>query len=165
MLNVDIPEHLKAGLEMYVKDGIEPGSFLQAVLKNDLIMAVGLADQINRPRLASIVNAIFNSEDVPDYCWGSQEIYKNHILSFTESGKTMQISTQISNFISANIPELEHFNAEDLKIVIGTFSAKGSLFAKKECKLFRSALGNHPVETAEIHGIFIAHSSKTWEIK
>lgn len=46
--NLDmLPGHMRDGLERYMTHGIPPGSFLEAVLCNDLKGAVGKADHIN----------------------------------------------------------------------------------------------------------------------
>ena len=42
------------GLEPYVEFGTPPGSFLRAVLDNDLIRAFGCADQYNKEAQSSI---------------------------------------------------------------------------------------------------------------
>lgn len=40
LMEAGVPEHLRGGLVRYFSDGILPGSFLQAVLCNDLEQAV-----------------------------------------------------------------------------------------------------------------------------
>lgn len=42
-----IPEHMHEGLMNYLEHGIEPGSFLDAVLRNKLVEAFACADHIN----------------------------------------------------------------------------------------------------------------------
>ncbi len=66
-----VPEHTIGGLDRYVEQRIAPGSFLQAVLENNLSEAMGRADHINRPALYDIVCYIYN--DLPSTCWGSPE--------------------------------------------------------------------------------------------
>lgn len=48
-----------------------PGDFLQAVLRNDLMMAAGRADLRNRRRLFEYVQWLYN--EAPGPCWGSPE--------------------------------------------------------------------------------------------
>ena len=67
-----VPEHSKAGLDAYVKDGIPPGGFLQAVLSNDLKDAFGRADIENRTHMVEIVNYLYNK--MPVQCQGSRKI-------------------------------------------------------------------------------------------
>jgi hypothetical protein len=42
-----IPERMRGGIVRYVENGIKPGSFLYAVICNDLMLAVGKADYEN----------------------------------------------------------------------------------------------------------------------
>ena len=67
-----IPEHLKAALDRYVNHKIRPGSFLEAVLSNDLFDAIGRADNVSRACLFDICKYVYN--ELPGDCWGSREI-------------------------------------------------------------------------------------------
>lgn len=64
-----LPEHMQDGTELYVEDGIEPGDFLLAVLRNDLVGAFGRADPINAASMHDWADWLFN--DAPMGCWGS----------------------------------------------------------------------------------------------
>lgn len=55
----------------YVEHGIEPGSFLKAVLCNDLTDACGRADVYNRRKLFEYIEWLYN--EAPAECWGSEE--------------------------------------------------------------------------------------------
>lgn len=66
-----LPEHMVGGMKRYLFDRIEPGSFLMAVLVNDLKEAVGRADHINKQRLGDIV--MFCANGLPNIAWGSKE--------------------------------------------------------------------------------------------
>ncbi len=55
----------------YMEQGIDPGSFLQAVLCNDLRQAVASADSTNRTKLADIVQWLYG--EAPSSSWGSEE--------------------------------------------------------------------------------------------
>lgn len=68
-----LPEHMRDGMRLWVERGIEPGSFLEAVLCNDLKGACGRADHINRHHLFDYVEFIYN--EVPADCQGSREKY------------------------------------------------------------------------------------------
>ena len=72
-----VPQHDHGGLVRWVVYGVEPGDFLQAVLKNDLREAIGRADDINRHSLFAIVSWLYN--EAPGGCWGSEEKYNNWI--------------------------------------------------------------------------------------
>ena len=67
-----IPELTQGALQRYVEAKIEPGSFLTAVLCNDLFTAMGKADMFNQRALHAICMYIYN--EVPGNCWGSKEI-------------------------------------------------------------------------------------------
>ena len=66
-----IPERMRSGLELYVKDHIKPGDFLTAVIQNDLAKATGRADGENMAVLPAYVNYFYNH--APGSCWGSKE--------------------------------------------------------------------------------------------
>lgn len=67
-----IPEHTRAALDRYVNQRILPGSFLIAVLSNDLFGAMAQADFQNQSCLRDICEYIYN--ELPRYCWGSPDI-------------------------------------------------------------------------------------------
>ena len=69
-----IPEYMIGGLRRYIENGIEPGSFLSAVLCNDLRGACECADDINRSRLFEYVKFLYSY--APAGCWGSQERFE-----------------------------------------------------------------------------------------
>lgn len=64
------PNTLNA-IDRYVTDGIPTGSFLEAVLCNDLMEAMGRADMGNRLALFEICDYIYN--ETPAACHGSGE--------------------------------------------------------------------------------------------
>lgn len=74
-----IPAHMQAALTRYVVDRVEPGNFLQAVIRNDLRDACGRADSDNLPLLPLYVRWLYNV--VPGGCWGSPENYKAWLAS------------------------------------------------------------------------------------
>jgi hypothetical protein len=59
------------GLALYITHGIEPGSFLSAVLTNDLMGALGRADDQNVRLLREYGMILYN--DSPSGCYGSPE--------------------------------------------------------------------------------------------
>ena len=74
MLNINydiLPEHMRGGAERWIEHGIEPGSFMQAVICNNLTLACMYADHINKYRLFDFVNFFHN--EAPSACWGSEE--------------------------------------------------------------------------------------------
>ena|SRR3990167_2744589 len=69
MYHRGLPEYMVKGMFLYLTKGILPGSFLQAVLENDLQGAAMNADQMNRECLTQW--ALFLYNDLPADCYGS----------------------------------------------------------------------------------------------
>ena len=65
-----IPEHIFPGLARYLVHGIGPGSFLQAMLTNDLRGVMNNADDQNRAHLPEIWEFFYNH--IPSAAWGSE---------------------------------------------------------------------------------------------
>ena len=63
-----IPNHMRESIIRYCTEGTNPGHFLSAVINNDLVKAVQLADLSNRKLLANYVTWFFNY--APAGCWG-----------------------------------------------------------------------------------------------
>ena len=68
-----IPDRMMESLRHYIDQGIAPGDFLSAVLKNDLKEAVGRADLENMQNLPAYVGYLYN--EAPALCWGSPELF------------------------------------------------------------------------------------------
>jgi hypothetical protein len=66
-----LPEHMRQGAEDYVERGYKPGSFLRAVLANDLVESFGHADDTNVAAMHTWAQWLFN--EAPSMCWGSTE--------------------------------------------------------------------------------------------
>ena len=64
-----LPEHMRDGARLYIENGIEPGSFMSAVICNDLMEAFGRADMINKLCMFDIVRFFYN--EAPAGCHGS----------------------------------------------------------------------------------------------
>lgn len=67
----NIPPEMKASIDAHVMTGKPTGSFLQAVLENDLKTAVVKADESNYLLLGAIVGYCCN--EIPVICWGSED--------------------------------------------------------------------------------------------
>lgn len=63
-----VPEGLRVGLLLYIDKGVIPGSFLTAVLKNDLRAACMHGDDANVRELLAIVRYLY--QFAPSPCWG-----------------------------------------------------------------------------------------------
>lgn len=66
-----LPYHMRDAMSRYVLDGHPVGSFLEAVLSNDLEAAFVRADHANHLRMMDFVNFLHNY--APGDCWGSLE--------------------------------------------------------------------------------------------
>ena len=64
-----VPEHLHEGLILYLTRGILPGSFLLAIVLNDLVATVGHADDDAMRGIKSLVQFLYY--DTPGTAWGS----------------------------------------------------------------------------------------------
>lgn len=64
-------QNMIGGLKRYIENRIPPGSFLLAVLSNDLREACGRADDNNRRLIFETVAWLYN--EFPCNAWGSKE--------------------------------------------------------------------------------------------
>ena len=71
-INYDrLPEHMRGTAKRYIEYGINPGSFLSAVICNDLFGAYCKADWINEKHMRDWIMFFYN--DAPYQCFGSRE--------------------------------------------------------------------------------------------
>jgi len=82
LLEHKLGQHMVDALNRYIEHGIEPGSFLYAVLSNDLKGAVGRADHNNQRLIFEYVAYLYNY--CPADCWGSPEKVENWLKAFKE---------------------------------------------------------------------------------
>lgn len=80
----ELPKHTHHGLRDYVEHGIKPGSFLVAVLCNNLFEAARLADTENRALLANFPMVI--NRELPTGSFGNHELVNKWILSGGRQG-------------------------------------------------------------------------------
>jgi len=69
-----VPEFWRDELLNYARYGVPTGSFLQAVLSNELAETFNRADVESRRALPQIVAFVYNV--LPYSCWGSRAIYQ-----------------------------------------------------------------------------------------
>lgn len=67
-----IPKYTKDAIDRWTDQGIPPGSFVQAVLENDLMGAYARADDTNMAHMKDIVQYVYDY--VPALAHGSKEI-------------------------------------------------------------------------------------------
>ncbi len=72
-----LPPHMRGAMQRYIERGIPPGSFLEAVLSNDLMGAYGKADDDNRAAMRDY--AVFLYSYSPSGCHGSPSKVSNWI--------------------------------------------------------------------------------------
>ena len=72
-----IPERMMGGITRYIEHGTKPGSFLEAIIINDLSSAVANADDENIGNIPAYVAYFYNH--APSSCWGSDEKMHNWI--------------------------------------------------------------------------------------
>jgi hypothetical protein len=70
-----IPSHTQLAFKSYFEKKLYPGSFLTAVLSNNLVKTVSTADSFNLAALPLIVEYMYNY--LPYECWGSEEKIHN----------------------------------------------------------------------------------------
>jgi hypothetical protein len=81
----DVPLHLRGGLVRYFSDGILPGSFLQAVLCNDLTQAIMRADPRSVHALTSLIECL--QWHAPMNAWGSRAA----VLAWTTTPERLEV--------------------------------------------------------------------------
>lgn len=79
----EIPDYMADGITNWIEHGIVPGSFLSAVIRNDLREAVGCADDTNIRNLPAYVGYFYN--EAPSQCWGSFEKVEAWSRKFQEA--------------------------------------------------------------------------------
>ena len=81
-----LPRHMRSAMQRYIEDRIPPGSFLTAVLANDLMLALRRADDINSGRLHDY--GVWLANYAPPACYGSPEAVRawltNHARTAAE---------------------------------------------------------------------------------
>jgi len=67
-----LPHSAQESMRAYVEHGRPTGSFLKKILCNDLVGAVGQADDFNMHILYEYTKWLYN--DAPKACWGNLQI-------------------------------------------------------------------------------------------
>jgi hypothetical protein len=77
--DLNLPDHMLGGILRYVFCGIEAGSFMHNVLKNDFLGACTSADSTNQYKLRDWA-MLFHY--LPRGCWGSEELVTDWMKGF-----------------------------------------------------------------------------------
>lgn len=75
----ELPTHMREGMIQYIEDGVRQGSFLMAVLCNDLMTAAVKADMVNSYCLRNYAIYLYNF--APQGCFGSTEAVDTWVAS------------------------------------------------------------------------------------
>lgn len=87
-----LPEHMRDGFRLYIERGVPGGSFMTAVLSNNLMAAMQSADDVNRKRIFDICLFLYNQ--APLECWGSSEMVDRWVERGGLQGKDSRVSLQ-----------------------------------------------------------------------
>lgn len=80
-----IPEYTKQAIDRFVSHGTPAGSFVMAVLENNLSQAFARADDNNAANMMDIVRYVFN--EIPSPAWGSvDKVNRWHERKIAERG-------------------------------------------------------------------------------
>lgn len=82
-----LPFHMQDAVRLWIERAIPPGSFLTAVLCNDLFEALGRADDVNAYALKSY--AVYFYSFAPGGCYGSPERFAEWAKSGGLAGRGM----------------------------------------------------------------------------
>lgn len=77
--SIQIPDYMLPGFAKYIILGIPPGNFLTAILTNDLMEAVGRADDTNINLIPNYCHVLYNY--TPSGCYGSPEAFRKWVSS------------------------------------------------------------------------------------
>lgn len=71
---IELPEHVRESIDAYATEGRPTGGFLQAVIDNDLALAVMRADDENVRIIPAIVGYLYNC--CPSRCHGFADAFE-----------------------------------------------------------------------------------------
>lgn len=73
-LNFYISKRMMNPIQEYIENGVETGSFLKAIICNDLAKAVRRADEENMNNIPAFIAFFYNH--APSECWGNAANYE-----------------------------------------------------------------------------------------
>ena len=77
-----VPEHTRESIKQWIEHGVDAGSFINALMANDLFLAISKADDRNKTSFTSIVSWIWNY--APAACYGSYDICQSWADNFNK---------------------------------------------------------------------------------
>ncbi len=92
-----LPRTLREGTRLYIEQGILPGSFLRAVISNDLRESFAQADHVNQDRMFQIVQWFYNECPIP--AWGS----KDKMMQWKKAGGMKGIHKDETDTVEENL--------------------------------------------------------------
>ena len=118
-----LPERMRGGITRFRDNGVVPGTFLQAVLENDLVGAVGKADDENVTLLWHYANMLYNAFPARGLgCWGSPEA----VQDWAAIGGLNGIERGPKTFSRADIGQER---ADRLASLVNRFGGEGEVVA------------------------------------
>lgn len=72
-IDENLPEHLREGVRNWIEQGITPGSFLRAVIRNDLQAACLRADEISYAQMRQLIRWLV--QFAPSGSYGSDKVF------------------------------------------------------------------------------------------
>lgn len=82
MRECGVPEYMHGAILRFYNDGLHPGSFLAAVINNDLRGAIAKADETNMYKLPNYIRWFYNY--APGGSWGRPNAVEEYIKRFHE---------------------------------------------------------------------------------
>ncbi len=95
----EVPPTLHNGLVLYLTQGIRPGSFLTAVLSNQLVQAVNAGDESSLAALVPLVRWLYMA--APALSWSSESNMQAWIqMNRRQRGSTAAVTVGTETFLA-----------------------------------------------------------------
>jgi hypothetical protein len=80
-----LPSQMERSVVLYVLYRVKPGSYLMALLENDLLGVINRADDQNISLIKQWIRLLYNCEAIPGDCWGSTDRVKTWLAGEPDS--------------------------------------------------------------------------------
>lgn len=122
-LELGVPRYMHEGVMRYVEHGIIPGTFLAAVLANDLVGALGHADETNRACMHGYACMLHNGFPARVYgMWGSLQALED----WSAVGGAIGLARAPRTFSRSDLGEER---AQRLAALVNRFGGKAEVVA------------------------------------